>query len=718
MALDIIARAAASAARIDAAKAVGRLVHIDSFGILDAITVDPAITSLTTGGYSNPGTGAALYACDALANAALAAAHPRFCKATANGRYFRLAGDFVTVEHGGATGSGNDQAAMQAAVDYASAVGISEVRFTRPAYEAWSPTRTGDPASWHEGHLLYITKGNLRLIGAPGGTVITYKNSLGGTNDTNTQTFTGTGSLTNWVGCGVWFEPATPADFFHMENIEIDGTRTYNPADRSNVDYSHKGFAGWATCNRLSMRNVTLRNWGGEILYLGGNGYANFLTENCTFDGSPQCAFNPGAAQRSVHINLEAGRSYQSELVGFASMTFIGGRFYDCDHMSAFGGPDPSVPAGYLSYAHPTRKTTDNAPWINFFGTKLENMGTVGFYQWVRGSLQTVDTVVALGGNSSNAYSGRDFDLDVEAWCDLRSNFPAVQIAGPDNLTTAVDANHPGEYREATKNVNVRLRCNRTALAVANSRYFAAGVELSPYLLDKDTVRFQVSGAARTGWTIFGAPVAGYAVPLVRTDMDRAATNYDSLNSSPSADMAVKVVSDVMPFDPSVDGTWNITFDNTYGYADGQEVTCTNVNGGGNRRIKFQHGAAGHTVPQDRVLLKTGDWIKFRWNAAVSRWVEVGFNCSGNNVWFTGSATYDAPSIAAGGTTTTTVTVNNVLVGPDHVSRLAFGVSLQGLIASAFVSATHTVTVVLFNPTAGAIDLASTAVSVTAERQL
>lgn len=72
----------------------------------------------------------------------------------------------------------------------------------------------------------------------------------------------------------------------------------------------------------------------------------------------------------------------------------------------------------------------------------------------------------------------------------------------------------------------------------------------------------------------------------------------------------------------------------------------------------------------------------------------------------TGSKTYDAPSIAASGTTTTTVTVTGAALGDYAVASL--GVSAAGLVVTAYVSAADTVTVVFFNPTAGAVDLAST----------
>jgi hypothetical protein len=71
----------------------------------------------------------------------------------------------------------------------------------------------------------------------------------------------------------------------------------------------------------------------------------------------------------------------------------------------------------------------------------------------------------------------------------------------------------------------------------------------------------------------------------------------------------------------------------------------------------------------------------------------------------TASATFNPPSVAAAGTTTTTVTATGAALG-DHVEA-SFSLSLQGMVLSAFVSAADTVTVVFFNPTAAAIDLAN-----------
>lgn len=79
---------------------------------------------------------------------------------------------------------------------------------------------------------------------------------------------------------------------------------------------------------------------------------------------------------------------------------------------------------------------------------------------------------------------------------------------------------------------------------------------------------------------------------------------------------------------------------------------------------------------------------------------------------FVGSKTFDWASIAAGGVATTTVTVPLAAVGDNRNYTAAMSNGWGGLIAFCEVTAANTVTVTAFNPTAGAIDLASGTLSV------
>jgi hypothetical protein len=81
--------------------------------------------------------------------------------------------------------------------------------------------------------------------------------------------------------------------------------------------------------------------------------------------------------------------------------------------------------------------------------------------------------------------------------------------------------------------------------------------------------------------------------------------------------------------------------------------------------------------------------------------------------FFTGLATYDAPSLAAGASTTTTVTCTGALT--SHFAQATLS-SNTGLTINAFVSAANTVTVQLRNDTASTIDLASGTLKVRASQ--
>ena len=74
-----------------------------------------------------------------------------------------------------------------------------------------------------------------------------------------------------------------------------------------------------------------------------------------------------------------------------------------------------------------------------------------------------------------------------------------------------------------------------------------------------------------------------------------------------------------------------------------------------------------------------------------------------------GSATYDAANLVDGAGATSTITVTGAALG-DFVVGLSYGVDLQGITLTGYVSAANTVSFRLQNETGGAIDLASTTV--------
>ncbi len=114
------------------------------------------------------------------------------------------------------------------------------------------------------------------------------------------------------------------------------------------------------------------------------------------------------------------------------------------------------------------------------------------------------------------------------------------------------------------------------------------------------------------------------------------------------------------------------------------------VNGGA---VNISAAFTGFSGPADFEIFHT-DTAQLTWVARpVSGWRR------------SGSKTYDPPSVASLGTATTTVTVAGAALGDQFVA--SFSLSLGGLMLTAYVSAADTVTTVLFNPTAAAVDLAS-----------
>ena len=141
------------------------------------------------------------------------------------------------------------------------------------------------------------------------------------------------------------------------------------------------------------MSRVELRNFGGEIYYIGGHGL-----EDCQFHGSPQCAFNPGGSGRLSAGGLQAGRADQAaEIVGCKGHTYEGCRLYDTGkgRVTVFGGSSQGVRAG-VPYDIVSWDGRGERPWVTFAGTRYEICWAVRLGSWMRGRIATVDTVVGF----------------------------------------------------------------------------------------------------------------------------------------------------------------------------------------------------------------------------------------------------------------------------------------------------------------------------------
>ncbi|MEP7221299.1 MAG: hypothetical protein ABI673_01385 [Novosphingobium sp.] len=618
------ASASASSASTSAAQALAKAAPFDVFTAIGAKTIDTTITAIVSSGYTTAGLGGGIYVADALATAALATAHPRFCKATANGRYFRLAGDGaneISVRQGGAVGNApgiNAQPAIQAAINYACAVGIASVHFPDDC-ELWCPLvtagngLTGTP-------IIIPTTGGLRLRGRPDQTRLTLKNSAGGSKNTITQTL----SSAPWGGGGIRVSPnggfaGGTMQWVAIEGLNIDGGVTYNPADRSNTDIYDKGFWADAAIGKVDLRNVTLKNFGGEIYYMGGSGVGEQFLENCVFDGSPQSALNAGGSGSTfVGINVQAGNSYQAcEILSGNGFTMIGGRLYDFYSSTIFGGPDPTFLGGY-PYNYPVRSTTRRPPWIFLHGVRVEGATDgLSLGSWTRGRIIATDAVIALGPMIS------DVNVEIEAWLDQRSGTEAVRLSGPPTTTTQISGAPVGTYVPPPSNINVRVVCKRTALAQANNRSFAAGLRIYAGLVDRNTCQIAVSGDADQVFQIQGTVPSGFALPLIEASNFRSTGQpYGGSYDYPAADTAYDVQWAAMAFQGG-SGAPKITIGSAYAYPNGQKVTFYKASG--TATPTFQASASMFKLPTDRVLASAGDRIELIYDGYIGKWVEALF---------------------------------------------------------------------------------------------
>lgn len=704
MAMDLIARAVAASAKNEAAQALSRSATLDLFTNLPARTLDAAVISLAAGGYSAAGAGGGLYVADAVATAALAAAHPRFCKASANGRHFRLVGDCVTVEQAGAMGDGgNDQPAIQAAIDYAIAVGIRKVKFTKSAYTLWTPVK-GETWNGVKGNCIFIHDASIELEGTSGKTTLTQKGHLGGSIATETQTTT---DLLTWRGSFIRVGGnggAIPA--LTLRNLIFDGTIPYDLATGNSLaDLSHKGIQ----CNNDELTNLfvhdcEMRGFRGEIFYLGGSKPDYCYVENLTLRDSAQCLWNAGSLTRVVAVNLDCDNSYQAlEIISGKGHTYIGGRFANSSSSSIIGN---QIFGGGFPYWYPQRDTAKLPTWLTFLGTRFEWFNVLPVASWTRGNIVCIDTSVYIGDSCD-----RDIDLNIEYWCDKNNGSAAVTMFGPSTATDQIPGAPAGTYYTKALGVHLRVNVRRTANAIANNRR-ADGIIFTGGLIDNDSCTFSVSGDVRNSWKV-SAPVAGFKLPLV--NIPEVVSSYSPLGGDSVAvtagattTMTVKAPCSILA--PNAAGTSVVNISTTYGYTTGQRVIFYKWDNDVTRIIRVPANGTGLGLAQDRYLYRYGDCIELEFCHVANKWFEVRYQTS-QQLTYTGSATYDPPNISTGTQVTTPVTVTGAVLG-DYVDSISLGLDAAGLQLSGYVSAANTVTVVLKNDTGAAVNLASTTLSV------
>jgi hypothetical protein len=604
---------------------------------LGEVDVSPGTNRIITSGYARARIGGGTYVADGWATLMLAMTYPRCVLRTRSGRYFRLAGPAVTTAQTGATGRAgtNDQPAVDQLLRYAAAVGIEDVRFSHATCEMWCPRRTSDTGKGglNDDGVPMVIRENMALRGVPGGTTITLKNSLGGSKNIATQT--GIVGIGTWQGGGIYVHPNHEMDWVIIEDLIVDGGVTYNPADRSNVNLSDKGFRIQdARVAQVTMRRCTFRNFGGEIYYLGGrHGIDTELIEDCVFEGSPQCALNPGTGSKGTYNNVTTGHAYQNEILGGQGRTFTNCRFHDLRGVSVAGGAGaapPGVAAGY-NFTYPYRDPAKPPPWVTFTDCTFERIATtVNTGSYVRGNVTLIDGEWGL----TNFGKLEDIDLKIEARSDGRNIDAVLNIGGPPDLTTRVHDTPAGVMMETPRRVSVEVHGGRSVNAMAKGYRISNLLRLFGGLLDSESCHFILSGAADRPFTVLGTLPPTFEWPMIDvldsfTPTTPAGFGGSFAQVAPRSDFTVALMPGLFVISPEPrapgSGPLAMTIGQVHPCQDGQQVTVFLQAGAGDHPVSIAASGAGARLSNDRMLWRTGDRLTLHWDARSRLWVEDGY---------------------------------------------------------------------------------------------
>ena len=420
----------------------------------------------------------------------------------------------VTVQQFYKAADGNNlQPAFQAALDAAAAKSLRRVvnDMNGAAGEMWCPARTTSDDGQNDGIPLVVRQPvaidfrniQLMLKGPTGG------NRMIGQPIAN--------SSQPWLGGWLNVIGHSTFDLISVENVVVDGGFAGDTVSNRDSNVSDKGFRVQDTqVERVIMRNVELRNFAGEIYYIGGLGPQIQEVVDCHFHGSPQCSWNPGGTGKVVATNLQAGRGYQvAEVLGGKGHTYDGGRFYDSGAGGAtfLGGPSPGFRENY-PYSFAYWDGSGDRPWVTFNGTVFDTTPAVQLACWMRGKIVTIDTPVWLLHNVGHL---RDLDLQIESRVNRSSNFEALGLFGPPDLNTQVHGAPIGTYIQAPSDMALKVHCVQTENAMTAGRYHAAAVRYFGGVLDGNSIALSLSGVATRSWEEVAMRSPGFVTPKIST---------------------------------------------------------------------------------------------------------------------------------------------------------------------------------------------------------
>jgi len=489
MAIDIIARAAAASAQAAAdatSAASGPASPAGLFSDLPLQTIDAAVKAIVTAGYATAGAGGATYVSDSLATAALATAHPRFCKASANGRHFRLLPDangLIPVACGGAVGFAgepgpgdalvDERAILAAAEDYKHAIGAAGVRLDARRYAVRRITLPGGTSYWDATTYcpIHVRSSTKWVSTHPEGTTL-YRRKANGQQCDATDYETATGYVASLRG-GFFFihginaygtdpDPGASVYSFTLDSVRLDGGirlsmgTTFEVLDKP-VWQQNDSFVG----------NVTLTGKAGvigfasELLYLG----QPHDIEKRTLYLGPEVVLGEtsGSCINANGINLQVhGALCYNAYLGIEGWTGPEGvldcTFRDITHGAGVQGG--TWHAGGFYY-EPTRSVAGYLP-MGRLNVRLQNCARFDVGAWLTGEIVAVDSVVNIAHADVFGSGAECIRLNVTSICDQHDNAAGVAFWGPGT--------------ELVRDVYVRLDCLRTKNAVTNGYKHLAAV--------------------------------------------------------------------------------------------------------------------------------------------------------------------------------------------------------------------------------------------------
>jgi hypothetical protein len=465
-AMDIVARAIAVRA---ATQLTYTFVELGQAGLPDTSRIE-------TIGHSDKGWGAATYIADELATVELLTAHPA-AVFKAQGRVLRLLGTdgSITPEQVGCPPykpGVNQQPYIQAAINYAQAVGLDGVLLTQPIYELWCPVRRGDlvAAENHSGSFLLIQAPVSLKSNQAGRTTLHCKGPHGGSLETDYQVLSDTDQETQviWRGPGIKIagggvdrqHPASdlvrPSILLQNIILHSDATQGGDASsamvqDSDHAVSLHKGI----TCDHdgtdavLRIENVDVSGFLGDCISLSNSetadGMMKFIGRNIVLKQSTGCAI----ALHGVDIvDVDGLAAEKCSLSVFGSIGRDHGhlrnaRFRDCGPGTIYGGSTADTASEMFQP-------------LGDIHLRLENCGDLNVGANLKAQIDAIDTrVLAVA-------TGPDTPIrNVDAH--IVSTAHRAVLDGSLHL-----AAHPDGQAQNVENCSFKLDVRRTSHAVLN----------------------------------------------------------------------------------------------------------------------------------------------------------------------------------------------------------------------------------------------------------